>query len=128
MDDLQLQMASYFLNQLVDLQVPVETPAPRPAAGKKKSKKQKAKAPPQVKGARLFIGGLSTVTSSESLHAYFSTYGHLSEAQVILDKRSRNSRGFGFVAFTDGLVPPAVLEEEHTIDDTLIGVRLYGTE
>lgn len=130
LEDLQMQMASYFLDQIADMSVeaPIVTPAPAPKPEKtgRKSKKNHVTSE-QDKQARLFVGGLSTETTSETLQSYFSTYGELIEAQVILDKRSKHSRGFGFVAFKDGHIPPDVLSDKHTIDGTEIGVRLYGS-
>lgn len=57
------------------------------------------------KHSRLFVGGLSPETTNDSLRALFSSYGDLEEASVILDKRTKLSRGFGFIAFINGYVP-----------------------
>jgi hypothetical protein len=126
-EDLQIQMASFFLDQLAVLRTaaPVETPAPVHCVGRKNKKNKPVSE--EEKKARLFVGGLSTDTTSAALEVYFSRYGELTEAQVILDKRSKHSRGFGFVAFKDGLIPPDVLSDSHTIDGTEIGVRMYGS-
>jgi RNA recognition motif-containing protein len=78
------------------------------------------------KHSRLFVGGLSPETTNDSLRALFSSYGDLEEASVILDKRTKLSRGFGFIAFINGYVPPAVLTDDLWLDDKNIGVRLYG--
>ena len=126
-EDLQIQMASFFLDQLAEMSTaaPVETPAPVQSAGRKNKKNKPVS--DEEKKARLFVGGLSTETTSATLEQYFSQYGELTEAQVILDKRSKHSRGFGFVAFKDGHIPPDVLSDTHTIDGTEIGVRMYGS-
>lgn len=129
-EDLQIQMASFFLDQLAVLRTaaPVETPAPiHHTVGQKNNKKKNKPVSEEEKKARLFVGGLSTDTTSAALEVYFSRYGELTEAQVILDKRSKHSRGFGFVAFKDGLIPPDVLSDSHIIDGTEIGVRMYGS-
>ena len=75
---------------------------------------------------RLFVGGLAPETTDTSLRAHFEPYGELVEAAVILDKRSKQSRGFGFIAFAFGRVPPNILTDEHVIDDKVVGIRLYG--
>ena len=75
---------------------------------------------------RLFVGGLAPETTDSSLRAHFESYGELVEAAVILDKRSKQSRGFGFIAFALGHVPPNILSDEHVIDGKPVGIRIYG--
>ncbi len=47
--------------------------------------------------SKLYIGGLSYSTSSESLREYFGQCGTVESATVITDRFSGQSRGFGFV-------------------------------
>jgi RNA recognition motif-containing protein len=47
--------------------------------------------------AKLYVGGLSYSTTSETLREYFAQCGTVESASVITDKFSRQSRGFGFV-------------------------------
>lgn len=49
---------------------------------------------------KLFIGGLSWGTTSETLREAFEQFGELSDAVVINDRETGRSRGFGFVTFT----------------------------
>ena len=98
------------------------------AACCKSSKKVVAKpATLDQQKSRLFVGGLAPETTDDSLFSYFCGYGELVEASVILDKRSKMSRGFGFIAFKDGYVPPAVLAHDHLIAGKTVGVRVYGS-
>ena len=46
---------------------------------------------------KLYVGGLSYSTTSESLREYFAQCGSVESATVITDKFSNKSRGFGFV-------------------------------
>jgi len=46
---------------------------------------------------KLYVGGLSYSTTSESLKQYFSQCGTVESATVITDRFSGQSRGFGFV-------------------------------
>lgn len=46
---------------------------------------------------RLFVGNLSWDTTDESLRAAFAEAGTVESAQVITDKMSGRSKGFGFV-------------------------------
>jgi len=48
---------------------------------------------------KLFIGGLSFETNEESLAAAFGKYGTIEKVDVIRDKETGKSRGFGFVKF-----------------------------
>ena len=80
---------------------------------------------PIVAPSRLFAGGLSPETTDASLFHHFSPYGDLVESSVILDKRTKLSRGFGFIAFKNGHVPPTVLSDTHIVDGKEIGVRIY---
>lgn len=46
---------------------------------------------------KLYVGGLSYSTTDDSLKAAFSEAGTVESANVILDRMSGRSRGFGFV-------------------------------
>lgn len=50
---------------------------------------------------KLYIGNLSYGTNDESLRAAFETVGAVSSANVIMDKMTGRSRGFGFVEMTE---------------------------
>ncbi|HSB62455.1 MAG TPA: RNA-binding protein [Vicinamibacteria bacterium] len=46
---------------------------------------------------KLYVGGLSYSTTSESLREHFAQCGTVESATVITDRYSGQSRGFGFV-------------------------------
>lgn len=46
---------------------------------------------------RLFVGGLPYRLTSDELNKLFSEYGKINSADVIIDKYSGQSKGFGFV-------------------------------
>lgn len=46
---------------------------------------------------KLYIGNLSYTTTDDSLRQAFGQAGEVSSANVIMDKMSGRSRGFGFV-------------------------------
>jgi len=46
---------------------------------------------------KLFVGGISWGTTSDSLRDYFAQIGNVVSAVVIMDKFSGKSKGFGFV-------------------------------
>jgi RNA recognition motif-containing protein len=50
---------------------------------------------------KLFVGGLSWNTDDAALRDAFSKFGEVAEAQVVMDRETNRSRGFGFVTFND---------------------------
>jgi RNA recognition motif-containing protein len=47
--------------------------------------------------SKLYVGGLSYSTTSESMREYFAQCGTVESATVVTDRFSGSSRGFGFV-------------------------------
>ena len=50
----------------------------------------------------LYVGNLSFETSADDLLNAFAEYGTVARAQVVSDRDTGRSRGFGFVEMTDG--------------------------
>ncbi len=50
---------------------------------------------------RIFVGNLSFNTSDNELRNAFSPYGEVDSAQVVTDRETMRSRGFGFVDMPD---------------------------
>ncbi len=48
-------------------------------------------------GKKLYVGNLSYSTTSSDLEALFSQHGTVQSAQVISDRETGRSKGFGFV-------------------------------
>jgi hypothetical protein len=53
-------------------------------------------------GTRLYVGNLSYSVSNEQLEELFGAYGQVKSAQVIMDRDTGRSKGFGFVEMADG--------------------------
>src|SRR2546426_835532 len=51
----------------------------------------------RLMASKLYVGGLSYATTSESLREYFAQCGTVESAAVVTDRFSGESRGFGFV-------------------------------
>src|SRR5207244_13628107 len=49
---------------------------------------------------RLYVGNLSFQTSSDDLRDHFAQIGNVESAQVVEDRMTGRSRGFGFVEMT----------------------------
>ena len=50
---------------------------------------------------RIYVGNLSFNTSDSGLQTAFAAFGNVSSAQVVIDRDSQRSRGFGFVEMDD---------------------------
>jgi len=54
-----------------------------------------------IMSKKLFVGGLSWNTNDAGLRQSFSRFGEVTEANVINDRDTGRSRGFGFVTFAN---------------------------
>ncbi|MDX1945484.1 MAG: RNA-binding protein [Pirellulaceae bacterium] len=52
-------------------------------------------------GTRLYVGNLSYSVTSESLEQLFAQFGEVRSAQVVQDRDTGRSKGFGFVEMAD---------------------------
>jgi len=50
---------------------------------------------------QIFVGGLSPHTTDQSLALHFSPYGVIKEAKVIYNRKTRVSKGYGFVTYAN---------------------------
>lgn len=48
-------------------------------------------------GKRLYVGNLAFSVNDEELHQIFSAHGSVASAQVVSDRETGRSKGFGFV-------------------------------
>lgn len=49
---------------------------------------------------RLYVGGISYSTTDDGLKQHFSQAGEVASANIITDRETGRSRGFGFVEMT----------------------------
>jgi RNA recognition motif-containing protein len=68
---------------------------------------------------KIYVGNLVWGVTSDDLLALFGTYGEVGEAQVISDKETGRSRGFGFVQMQSD-------EEAQRAIDALNGTDFQG--
>jgi RNA recognition motif-containing protein len=47
--------------------------------------------------SKLYVGGIPYTSTNEDLKAHFSAAGTVTSAQIIIDKMTNRSKGFGFV-------------------------------
>lgn len=77
---------------------------------------------------KIFVGGLLYATTRESLRQYFEKYGTIESAEVIYNKETKKSRGFGFVIFKDHSSLEKVLKEQddvgyHKVDGKEVEIK-----
>ena len=58
----------------------------------------------------IYVGNLAYSVTSDDLREVFSEYGEVSSANVIMDKFSGRSKGFGFVEMPDSSAASAAIE------------------
>ncbi|KAM4539704.1 RNA-binding protein 3-like [Odontesthes bonariensis] len=77
---------------------------------------------------KLFVGGLSFDTNEDSLAAAFGEYGAIEKVDVIRDRETGRSRGFGFVKYDNEEDARAALEAMNgkTLDGRAIRVDEAG--
>ena len=59
---------------------------------------------------KIYVGNLSWNTSEQQLEELFAEYGTVSSANVVLDRDTGRSRGFGFVEMEDDNAALAAIE------------------
>ena len=65
--------------------------------------------------SKIFVGGLSALTSEDQLREHFETFGDIVECTVMRDT-SGHSRCFGFLTFADPATVDAVVRQIHILD------------
>jgi len=70
-------------------------------------------------GARLYVGNLSYSTTDDSLRDAFAAHGEVVSANVMVDRETGRSRGFGFVELSSEA-------EARTAIDAMNGSMLDG--
>jgi RNA recognition motif-containing protein len=68
---------------------------------------------------RIFVGNLAFTSTEDDLHRLFYGYGAVDRVQIITDRETGRSRGFGFVEMPDATAARAAI-------DALQGTTLGG--
>ncbi|KAK3944313.1 nucleolar protein 4 [Diplogelasinospora grovesii] len=68
----------------------------------------------------LFVRSLPPTATGESLTEFFSQHYPVKHATVVLDPKTKTSRGYGFVTFTD---PDDAVEAKQKLNNELLGGR-----
>ena len=75
---------------------------------------------------KLFVGGLTYAKTSQDLQTMFEAYGKVTSAQVIVDKYTNQSKGFGFVEMTNDDEAQAAIKalDQTELDGRRLGVSI----
>ncbi|VDN28222.1 unnamed protein product [Dibothriocephalus latus] len=72
----------------------------------------------------IYVGYLTPEVTESQLEAYFSAFGRVTKAQVVYDRDTGQSRGFGFVTFADNTAfKEGVLEVCHFLNGSRLTVK-----
>ena len=74
----------------------------------------------------LYVGNLTFDTSSADLESLFAPHGEVSKAQVITDRDSGRSRGFGFVEMATAEAAQSAIDalDGHDVDGRQLTVNV----
>eukprot|EP00177_Eucheuma_denticulatum_P000851 GFKZ01001537.1.p1 GENE.GFKZ01001537.1~~GFKZ01001537.1.p1 ORF type:complete len:591 (-),score=87.84 GFKZ01001537.1:1413-3185(-) len=77
---------------------------------------------------KVFVGGLPSSCGGDEFRSYFSQFGEVVDAQVMIDFNTGNSRGFGFVTFANeatvnAVVGPGKSNTDHEIMGKCVEVK-----
>ncbi|CDR94337.1 ribonucleoprotein, putative [Babesia bigemina] len=72
---------------------------------------------------KIFAGGLNRSTTADTLRDHFGRFGTVVHSEIVADKTTGRSRGFGFVTFSNDAAMKAVLATSHKIDNVLVDVK-----
>ena len=59
----------------------------------------------------IYVSNLSFNVQDEDLREFFTPYGEVTSARIIMDKATGQSRGFGFVEMSDDTAAKKAIEE-----------------
>ncbi len=65
---------------------------------------------------KLFVGNFDPKVKSEGLTALFSKFGEVSSSYIIKDKKTGESKGYGFVIMEDEKQAEAAIKALHGLD------------
>ncbi len=76
--------------------------------------------------SNLYVGNLTFNTTSSELETVFSQHGEVKKAQVIMDRDTGRSRGFGFVEMASSEQAKAAIESlnGHNLDGRELTVNV----
>jgi len=73
----------------------------------------------------IYVSNLGFAVQSEELRKHFSLYGEVASINIIMDKITKRSRGFGFIRMDDTKAAETAIRELNgiTLDNQTIKVK-----
>ncbi|CAM9525368.1 unnamed protein product, partial [Heterosigma akashiwo] len=75
-----------------------------------------------VEALKIFVGGLAPTVNEADFKEYFSKFGEVTDAVVMIDRKTSRSRGFGFITFKTEQSVKDALKETHLIHDKAVEI------
>jgi len=72
---------------------------------------------------KLFVGGIPISLTNIEFRQYFEKFGAVADAQIMTERQTGHSRGFGFVTFEDDEVARNTLKARHVIQGKTVEVK-----
>jgi RNA recognition motif-containing protein len=72
---------------------------------------------------KFFVGGIPVNLSVNEFRKYFEKFGTVIDAQIITERNSGHSRGFGFVTFESDEVANSLLSSQHVIQGKKVEIK-----
>ncbi|ODV96258.1 hypothetical protein PACTADRAFT_16401 [Pachysolen tannophilus NRRL Y-2460] len=69
----------------------------------------------QEKTGKIFVGGIAPEVNEKDFNDYFSQFGNIIDAQLMIDKDTGRSRGFGFVTYDSPDAVDKVTENKYVM-------------
>ena len=81
-----------------------------------------------LRNTRYFVGGLAPHSTADSMRTFFSKYGKVVDAKVMVDRETGRSKGCGFVTFEDNSNDAQLVEKIGLIlDDKQVCRTCYAS-
>ena len=75
---------------------------------------------------KIFVGGLHYDTRDQEFKAYFEKFGKIITSEVMFNRETHKSRGFGFVVYeVERSAEAACAIAEHIIDGRVVSIYIY---
>jgi len=72
---------------------------------------------------KLFVGGIPISLTNVEFRQYFEKFGDIADAQIMTERQTGHSRGFGFVTFEDDEVARNALKARHVVQGKTVEVK-----
>ena len=71
---------------------------------------------------RIFVGGVSSVTTEDDIRTYFESFGQVTLCRLIMDHMTGRSRNYAFVTFADEECANRALKLSHYINQKKVDI------